>query len=493
MTPDLATFLEHARGGNVIPVFKPVLADTLTPVSAYLHLARGRRYAFLLESVEGGERIARYTFLGADPYLTVRVYGDTVEVEERGKRRRRRGKLLDVLREITSRYRPAAVPGLPPFSAGAVGYMSYDMVGQFERVPEPRPRELGMPEAVLMFFANVLVFDHVKHQIFIISNVFRDEGKGTLEAKYRAAAKEIARIEKLLGGPLPARRGRRPSAPPKVHPRFARPGYEAAVVRAKEYIGAGDIFQVVLSQRLEARLSTSPFSVYRALRMVNPSPYMFFLQLGDDVVLGASPEMLVQVRGRQVEYRPIAGTRPRGATEQEDQALECEMLADEKERAEHIMLVDLGRNDVGRVCEFGSVKVTGLMFVERYSHVMHLVSSISGTLRPDLDMYDALAACFPAGTLTGAPKVRAMEIIRELEPTRRGLYGGTVLYLDFSGSLNSCIAIRTMAVHKGTAYMQSGAGIVADSIPSREFEESMNKGRALVKAIEWAQGGEGEV
>ncbi len=495
LTPDLQTFLEYAGKGNVIPVYKPVLADMLTPVSAYLRLARGRRYSFLLESVEGGERVGRYTFLGIDPYLVLRARGEELELENRG-RQRRRSRLLDLLRKITAQYRPVPVPGLPPFSAGAVGYIGYDLVGQFERVPAPPADDVGMPDAVLMFFSNLLVFDHVKHQIFIISNVFRDQVsvarggvKRALEASYHAARAEIEGIDRLLARGTPARDEKRRRAPLSLRSNFPRADFQRAVERAKEYIAAGDIFQVVLSQRLQASLSAPPFSVYRALRMVNPSPYMFYLQLGRDTVLGSSPEMLVKVQGREVEYRPIAGTRPRGATEEEDRRLEQEMLSDEKERAEHIMLVDLGRNDVGRVCQFGSVRVTDLMFVERYSHVMHLVSNIRGTLRRDLDMYDALAACFPAGTLTGAPKVRAMEIIRELEPTRRGVYGGSVLYLDFSGNMNSCITIRTMVVRRGTAYVQVGAGIVADSVPAREYEECMNKGRALLRAIEIARQG----
>jgi len=488
LIPDLKTFAECARRGNVVPVCKPVLADMLTPVSAYLRLARNRPYSFLLESVEGGERVGRYTFLGADPYMVLRVRGQQVEMENERKQRRR-GRLLDVLRSITSAYRPVPVPGLPPFAAGAVGYLSYDLVRQFERVPEPPPDDVGMPEAVLMFFSNLLVFDHVKHQIFIISNVFTGEGKSSPEAKYLAAARQIERMEQELRRQQPAASRVRRDAPLELDSAFPRPEFERAVARAKEYISAGDVFQVVLSMRLQARVSLPPFSIYRALRMVNPSPYMFFLRMGGDTVLGSSPEMLVKVQGRDVEYRPIAGTRRRGESEEEDRALERELLADEKERAEHIMLVDLGRNDVGRVCEFGSVRVTDLMFVERYSHVMHLVSSIRGTLRPGLDMYDALAACFPAGTLTGAPKVRAMEIIRELEPTRRGVYGGSVFYLDFSGNLNSCIAIRTMAMRGGALYLQVGAGIVADSCPAREYEECMSKGRALLAALEIARKG----
>ena len=488
VTPDLNAFLECARRGNVIPVCKPVLADTLTPVSAYLRLSRGRRYSFLLESVEGGERVGRYTFLGADPYLVLRARGESVEMEDRG-RHRRRGRLLDVLREITSRYRPVAVPGLPPFSGGAVGYFGYDLVRQFERLPPPPRNDVGLPDALLMFFSKLLVFDHVKHQILIIVNVLLDQGQRDLEGRYHAAQKEIERMEKRLARAEPPVREKPSRKPLRVRSKFSRPDFERAVERAKAYITAGDIFQVVLSLRLQARVSAAPFSIYRALRMVNPSPYMFFLNSGGDTVLGSSPEMLVKVQGRSVEYRPIAGTRRRGTTEEEDRCLEQEMIQDEKERAEHIMLVDLGRNDVGRVCEFGSVEVTDLMLVERYSHVMHLASKIRGRLRAGLDMYDALATCFPAGTVSGAPKVRAMEIIRELEPTHRGIYSGSVFYLDFSGNLNSCIAIRTMVVRRGSAHIQVGAGIVADSVPSREYEECMSKGRALLSAIEIAQAG----
>ncbi len=518
ITPDLGTFLQLAERGNVIPVWKPVLADMLTPVSAYLRLARRARYAFLLESVEGGEQVARYTFLGADPHLILRARGEQVEIWERGRTSRRRGKVLDILREITARYRPVSIPGLPPFSAGAVGYFSYDLVGQFERVPPPRRSgSLGLPDALLMFFSNLLVFDHVKHQILIISNVFRETEKASVEAGYRAAEREIARMEKLLARPAPATSRLAPAlghlashpgpglapfaatapvpgsrahgGPLRLRFNFRREAFEEAVRAAQRYIQAGDIFQVVLSLRLEARLSPDSFSIYRALRTVNPSPYMFFLKMAGDVVLGSSPEMLVKVSGREVEYRPIAGTRRRGKDEAEDQALESELLNDEKERAEHIMLVDLGRNDVGRVSEYGSVRVPGLMFVERYSHVMHLVSSIRGRLREGLDMFDALAACFPAGTVSGAPKVRAMEIIHELEPSRRGIYAGAVLYLDYSGNLNSCIAIRTLVVRRNTAYLQVGAGIVADSSPEREYEECINKSQALVKAMEMAQVG----
>ena len=353
---------------------------------------------------------------------------------------------------------------------------------------------LAMPDAVLMFFSTLLVFDHVKHQVFIIRNVRSEPGSNPdlLQASYGKAVKEIHRIQEILQEPLARRKptgdfpARRVARAP-VRSNFHKREFLRAVRQAKEHIRAGDVFQVVLSQRLQTRITVEPFEVYRALRRVNPSPYLFFLQLGADSILGSSPEMLVKVDGEEVEYRPIAGTRPRGKNPKEDAELERQLAADEKERAEHVMLVDLGRNDVGRVCRFGTVRVPELMFVERYSHVMHLVSSIRGKLRPEVDAWDAFWACFPAGTVTGAPKVRAMQIISDLEPTRRGVYAGSVLYLDFSGNLNSCISIRTMVIRNHRAYIQVGAGIVADSVPEREYQETLNKGQALLKAIELAQ------
>ncbi len=487
MKPDLASFLAHARQGNVAPVYKTVMADLETPVSAYLKLARGRRYSFLLESVEGGERIGRYTYLGADPFLILTARGDRVEMVRRGRRTRRQGNVFEILRELARQFRPAGQQGLPPLSAGAVGYAGYELVRLIEpRVPAFATDDLRMPDAVFLFFSTLLAFDHVKHQIWIIANVRCDEWEGKLEEGYRQAQQEIVAIERRLSAPLP--RPRRVRRRASVAPRstMGRERYCQAVEKAKEYIVAGDIFQVVLSQRLDLRLEAEPFEVYRALRTVNPSPYMFYLKLDREIVLGSSPEMLVKVEGRQVEYRPIAGTHPRGASEAEDRAIEQRLLADEKERAEHIMLVDLGRNDVGRVAEFGSVRVKDLMILERYSHVIHIVSSVVGRLREDRDAFDTLAACFPAGTVSGAPKVRAMEIIAELEPTRRGVYAGGVLYLDFSGNLNSCIAIRTMAVRGRRAHIQVGAGIVADSVPEREWDETMKKAEALLRAVELA-------
>jgi len=379
---------------------------------------------------------------------------------------------------------------MPPFSAGAVGYLSYEAVRQLEHLPPRVAPDVDLHHVFFMYYKNLVAFDHVAHRMLIIANVFTDEGQGTLEQKYRAALRQLERMRRELEAPhlpvLPSRRSPRGVLAAKAN--LSRRRFEQNVMRAQEYIRAGDIFQVVLSLRLAVSLRVPAFEVYRALRVINPSPYMYFLRMGPVTILGSSPEMLVKVSGRSLEYRPIAGTHPRGRTEEEDSALERKLLADEKERAEHLMLVDLGRNDLGRVAEVGTVQPRELMFVERYSHVMHLVSRIEARLRADQDSYAALAACFPAGTLSGAPKIRAMEIIDELEPTRRGLYGGAVLYADFSGNLNACIAIRTMVAVRRTAYLQAGAGIVADSVPSSEYQESMNKAKALLKAIEMAEG-----
>jgi anthranilate synthase component 1 len=398
--------------------------------------------------------------------------------------------MLDVLRDMMRQHRPVKTPGLPPFSGGAVGYFGYDAVRWFERLPNNAKDDLGMDTAVVMFFSSLLAFDHLNHQIHIIANVFTggDREGDRLREKYIAACGEIARLEASLAAPVelppPARR----AESLQISSNMTKQHYLASVERIKEYIRAGDAFQVVFAQRFETDLVSHPFQVYRALRVVNPSPYMFYLKLGrDETLLGASPEMLVRCTGRQLEYRPIAGTYRRGATEAEDQELAEKLQADEKERAEHVMLVDLGRNDLGRVAEYGSVDVAGLMFVERFSHVMHLVSSLKATLREGLDCFDALAATFPAGTLSGAPKVRAMEIIDELEPTRRGAYAGSVMYFDYSGNLDSCIVLRTMYVKGNRAFVQAGGGIVADSVPESEYTETVNKSRALVRAMEIAE------
>ena len=489
--PDFKSFCRLARQGNLVPVYETFTADLLTPVGAHLRLARTAKYSFLLESIEGGETIARYTFTGANPQEIFHARGRVCTVESAGRRMQFDDDPIQQLRRLTARYHPVRVPGLPPLIAGAIGYFAYDMVRLIERIPASGTDDLGLDDCVMMFYLGLVAFDHVQHRVWVIRNVFT-EGKGSLRAKYDAAVREIRRTRRILEGPLAPQRRSPRAGPLHIRSNFTKRQYLTAVRKAKSYIRAGDIFQVVPSQRFSTVTKTDPFEIYRALRVVNPSPYLYFLRLDDVSVVGSSPEMLIKVQGRDAHYRPIAGTLPRGRTELEDRALESKLLADPKERAEHIMLVDLGRNDLGRVCEYGSVQVERLMFVERYSHVMHLVSSLRGRLRPGVDCFEALMACFPAGTLSGAPKIRAMEIIDELEPTRRGLYAGAVLYLDFSGNLDSCIALRTLVAKNGRAYIQAGGGIVADSVPEREYQETVNKARALVTALEIAhRGGNG--
>jgi anthranilate synthase component I len=487
--PSFGEFARLAKQGNLIPLYEVFSADLLTPVSAYLRLAQGARYSFLLESVEGGEKIARYTFAGANPEEVFRYAGGACVLESRNRIIWEERDPISFLREHIARFQPVRVPGLPPLVAGAIGYFSYEMVRLIERLPKRLRDEIGLYDAMLMFYRGLIAFDHVQHRLWIVRNVFT-EGQGSLRANYNAAVKEIKRTREMLEVPVegetPGRRAKGGTRAPKVTSNFRRSEYLQAVRKAKQYIRAGDIFQVVISQRFSAKTKAAAFDVYRELRALNPSPYLFYLQLNDVHVVGSSPEMLVKVQGREVFYRPIAGTRWRGKNEAEDVRLEREMLASEKERAEHIMLVDLGRNDLGRVCDYGSVKVEKLMTVERYSHVMHLVSSLRGQLREDVDCFDALMACFPAGTVSGAPKVRAMEIIEELEKTRRGIYAGGILYLDFAGNLDSCIALRTMVIKNEVAYVQAGGGIVADSTPEGEFDESVNKSKALLAALETA-------
>jgi anthranilate synthase component 1 len=478
MQPDLKDIQRLREKGNVIPVYKSVIADFLTPVSAFLKLEKDQPYAFLLESVEGGETLARYSFLGCNPFLVMRYKKGQPSTE-----------FMQNLRSTLQRFRSVELPGLPPFTGGAVGYFGYDMVRTVEDIPDTGRDDVGADDAVLMFYKTVLAFDHLRHQIHIISNLLVDESKDSIEAQYAQATEEIRRIEALLRAPL------EPPTPTvvkdevQIRSNFEKADYLNSVIKAKEYIAAGDIFQVVLSQRFEVDLKTPPFEIYRALRIVNPSPYMYFLKMPESTIVGSSPEMLVKIHGREASYRPIAGTRPRGTTTAEDENLAQELLADEKERAEHIMLVDLGRNDLGRVCKYGTVRVEDLMFIERYSHVMHLVSALRGQLPDNIDRLDTLMACFPAGTVSGAPKVRAMEIIDELEPTRRGVYSGAILYLDFSNNLDSCIAIRTLVVKGTKGYIQAGGGIVADSTPEGEYNETVNKSRALLRAIQLAQRG----
>ena len=489
LRPDFKEFSRLAREATLVPVVKSVSADLLTPVSAFLAIADKQSHAFLLESVERGEQIGRYTFLGAAPYMRVSGYPGRVEVERGRKREFVTGDIFAVVKRLLREHRTASIPGVPPFTAGAVGYFAYDVVRQLEQIGNHAENDLSVPDAELMFFDRLLAFDHLRHQIHIVATA--DVSRETPRRAYDRALRDIAGLEKQLAkGLSPALWRHTVKTRPgkvKVHAGTTREGYMRGVERCKEYIAAGDIFQVVLSQRLDFVPDVPPFDLYRALRQVNPSPYLYYLKNGDRHILGSSPEMLVRVTGRKLEYRPIAGTHPRGRDEAEDAKLEQAMRKDEKERAEHVMLVDLGRNDLGRVSEYGSVKVKDLMYVERYSHVMHLVSAIEGTLRKDLDALDAFAACFPAGTLSGAPKVRAMQIIEELEPTRRGIYGGSVLYADFAGNLDSCITIRTMVIEGKKAYLQAGAGLVADSDPATEYQESMNKAGALLRAVEMAR------
>ncbi len=506
--PSRREFLSLAKEHTLVPVCRTHTADLETPVSAFLRAAWGVRECFLLESVENGEQVGRYTFIGLAPFKRIVARGREITITEGKKVVQMEDDIFAVLRRALSGHTPARLAGLPPFTAGAVGFFAYDAVRQIERLPALAADELGVPDACLLFFDEVLAFDHVRKEIWLV--VTADLTRSKPAKAYAEAVARLDRLEKRLAQPLPRLAARKVKGKLQVHHRTAKKEFLAAVERTKEYIAAGDVFQTVLSQRFDLEPEADSFQIYRALRTVNPSPYMYFLRFAPDAPLGgvpdvpknstktskaptaielagSSPELLVRVHQGKVEYRPIAGTRPRGATEAEDAALAEEMIHDEKERAEHVMLVDLGRNDVGRVSQFGSVKVDRLMFVERYSHVMHIVSSIEGQLRPELTAVDALRACFPAGTLSGAPKVRAMEIIEELEPARRGTYGGAVLYADFSGNLDSCIAIRSLLATGGKGYVQAGAGIVADSVPASEHQEAINKAQAVIRAVERAR------
>lgn len=469
--------------GVIIPIYKRLSADLLTPVSAFLSLRAGSRYSFLLESVEGGEKLARYSFLGKNPFKIIRAFGGDVTVEHRDRPAEPvDGNVFSVLQRELDRYDEVKVGGLPRFTSGAVGYMGYDTVRLIERLPDIPADDLGLPDAVWCFYDTFTAFDHVKHQLVLMSGAFV-EPNGDPEAAYRAALDRIAHLEAELSethlqSPDPVR-----IIDEETKSNFERADFETAVEKTKHYIHEGDIFQAVISQRFSMQFSGDRLNLYRALRQVNPSPYLFYLDLDEFALIGSSPEVLVRVEDGTAEVLPIAGTRPRGSNEDEDERFEAELLADPKERAEHLMLVDLGRNDLGRVCSFGSVKVDRYAFVERYSHVMHIVSSVSGRLDRRRGVMDVLAACFPAGTVSGAPKVRAMEIIDELEPTKRGAYAGAVGHVDYSGNMDTCIAIRTMLVRGDTIYVQAGAGIVADSDAAREFDETVNKARALKEAI----------
>lgn len=486
--PDLDTFRALTAKGNLIPVCREIMADMDTPVSAFRKIDDGS-YSFLLESIEGGEKWARYSFLGSNPTTVIRSRGNTVELITNGEARSvTTGDPLGFVREYLARFRPVEIPGLPRFFGGAVGYLGYDMVRHFERLETVKPAVIGAWDSCFVITDTILIFDTMRQKITVVSNAHLEDGQAP-EAAY---AEAIARVDALIAKlrkPLRLETATPGSEKVSFSSNVTREEFEAAVEKCKEYVRAGDIIQVVLSQRFSGALTVEPLSIYRVLRTLNPSPYMFFLRMDDTLVVGASPEVMVRKEGERVELRPIAGTRPRGATAEHDELLAEELLADPKERAEHVMLVDLGRNDLGRVCRTGTVKVSELMVIERYSHVMHIVSNVEGELAEGKDAFDVVSATFPAGTLSGAPKVRAMEIIDELEPVRREVYGGAVGYFSFSGNMDLAIAIRTLVIRDGLVHLQAGAGIVADSNPAAEYQETVNKAMAVVKAIETAEKG----
>lgn len=493
--PNKHRFLELAKQGNLIPIRREILADMETPVSAFKKIGN-TEFAFLLESVVNEENIGRYSFLGSAPNVLFKSKAQQVEIlypQEGRVETLNCQNPLEALKELLLRFKPVVAEDLPPFNGGAVGYIAYDVVRCFERIPDTKPDDLNLPDCFFMITDTLIVFDHVKHKMILIANAFVENNpeEAYAEAIYkldllygrlRQSLSDVERCLKPNKSPIA-------SSSDVATSNFTKEAFEEAVRKTKEYIAAGDIFQGVISQRWQRQINCEPFDIYRALRIINPSPYMFYLKFGDVYLIGSSPEIHVKVTGKKVQLRPIAGTRPRGSTPQADDLLAKELLSDIKERAEHIMLVDLGRNDLGRVCRFGTVQVDALMVIEKYSHVMHIVSNIIGELDVDKDAFDVFAATFPAGTVTGAPKIRAMEIIDELEPTKRGPYAGAVGYFSFNGNLDSCITIRTIVVKDDTAYIQAGAGIVADSIPDREYFETVNKSRGLMKAIDTAESG----
>ncbi|MBN2099714.1 MAG: anthranilate synthase component I [Dehalococcoidia bacterium] len=473
-SPTLEEVKSRRNEGNLVPIYREIVADLETPVSAFLKISHGGR-SFLLESVEGGQWLARYSFIGTDPYLVVTSSG-----------RAGADPFAPIAQEL-AKHKIISVDGLPRFTGGAVGYLSYETAARFEDLPTPRRDPLGLPESQFMFVDTLLVFDHVTHRIKVCSHVRLN---GNIEKSYQEATHRIDALVERLRRPLRQahdQAGSQASSDSRLIPNFTREDFEACVAQIKEYITAGEAIQVVLSQRFAKVTHVAPLDIYRALRTISPSPYMFFFDMGDFCVVGASPEILLRVEGGNVITRPLAGTRPRGKNPEEDARLEQELRSDEKERAEHIMLVDLGRNDIGRVSEAGSVEVSDLMDVEKYSHVMHLVTHVQGKLRQEMTPFDALRACFPAGTVSGAPKIRAMQIIAELEPEKRGIYAGAVGYFSFTGNMDMAIAIRTIVMKNGVAYVQTGCGVVYDSVPQREYEETQNKARGMLKAIEQAE------
>ena len=499
--PTLDTFRKAAHPGALVPVCREIMADLETPVTAYMKISKGQDYSFLFESVEKADSIGRYSFLGANPSTVFQSKGTTVTITRNG----REGSYesdnpMGELRKIMQAYAPVPVEGVPEFHGGAVGYIGYDQVRFFEKLPDKNPDPLNLPDLYFMITDTILIFDHVRNKIKIVSNA---PIQGSVDAAYNEAIRKIENIERALKKPLVVTTERLHSGEidSTLKSNFTREAFRDAVKKAKEYICAGDIFQVVLSQRFEREVCTSSINLYRALRCINPSPYMTLVQFPDMALVGSSPEVMTQVKrvgtneDGAAQYscmvRPIAGTRPRGETPEQDVALEKELMADEKELAEHIMLVDLGRNDVGRVSKPGTVApvASRMMVVERYSHVMHIVSEVAGTLKDDEDAFSAMAATFPAGTVSGAPKIRAMEIIDELEPVRRGPYAGACGYISFSGEMDTCIVIRTMVIKDNVAYLQAGAGIVYDSDPDREYDETVNKAKALFRAVDFAEKG----
>ncbi len=487
-SPEIDEFKEKCKSSNLIPVYKEILADMETPVSAFRKLA-GSTHSFLLESVEGGEKWGRYSMIGIKASIVIKARGNKVTITENGDVREfESADPTAELKKIMSRYDPAKSPGLPRFFGGAVGYFSYDIIRYFENIPGTGVDDLEMYDMYFVITDTILIFDNVSQTLKIVCNTHIKDGDDP-DAVYDDAIKKIESLVKSLKKPYVTPPAKPDTTESKMASNFSMADYKAVVDKAKEYIKAGDIFQVVLSQRFSIDADIDPFDLYRSLRVINPSPYMFYLKFDDAIIVGSSPEVLVRLEGRKVVLRPIAGTRKRGATEEEDIALEKELLADPKERAEHIMLVDLGRNDAGRVSEVGSVHVDDLMIIERYSHVMHIVSNVVGRLKEGLDAFDVMSACFPAGTVSGAPKIRAMQIIDELEPSKRGPYAGSVGYFSFSGNMDLCITIRTIFIKNGKVYVQAGAGIVADSVPETEYYETISKAKAMLNAVEMTKKG----
>ncbi|MCP4649900.1 MAG: anthranilate synthase component I [PVC group bacterium] len=494
--PSKKEFKKLSKKGNLIPVYRELLADFETPVSAFSKIDTGA-YSYLLESVEGQEKIARYSFLGSNPSLLLKIKGRQVQIHEKkgGRFKQKNYALkdndpLDEIKKIITQYKFVTVPGLPRFCGGLVGYLSYDTVRFFENIPDKNPDDLKLPDAVFVLTDTILIFDHIAHKIKIVSNVhIDDKSPASLDKLYDKSIKKIDQIAALLKKPLKPHKTQKKNPPVRVQSNMSKKEFKNAVTKAKQYIRAGDIIQTVISQRFKVDINIPPFDLYRALRTVNPSPYMYYLKFGDVKIIGSSPEVMVRCETNTAEVRPIAGTRKRGKDESQDEYLSNDLLNDPKERAEHIMLVDLGRNDLGRVCRYSSVKVDDLMIIEKYSHVMHIVSNVQGQLKQGKDVFDLIRATFPAGTVSGAPKIRAMEIIDELETVRRGPYAGCVGYFSFSGNLDTCITIRTIVCKGNSAYVQAGAGIVADSVPEKEYQETENKAKALIKSISVAQEG----